>query len=173
MGTFTAQILVGTPHQNHGGITPTHCLFLSENSRPAWVLLPQNIFEPSPNLKNDKITWIPTVENMLEDALLMIAMHVIQDKEITGLAEKVFRNKAPHWVALYDDIDELDRIKLYEKCREIGNRFKIVITVMEESSITGQLKVIEDYKMDVEVCKPSFSRMYSAWQNEVQVKGQL
>lgn len=33
MATFTAQILVGSPHPNHGGINPTYSLFLSENSR--------------------------------------------------------------------------------------------------------------------------------------------
>jgi len=74
MATMTAQILVGRPHTNHDGINPTHYLFLSENSRPAWVLVSQNIF-PKEQRDHSRITWIPTVENMLEDALLMIALH--------------------------------------------------------------------------------------------------
>ena len=35
MATLTPQILVGIPHPNHGGINPSHFLFLSENNRPA------------------------------------------------------------------------------------------------------------------------------------------
>lgn len=41
MAAYTAQALVGQAHPNHGGITPTHRLYLSENSRPAWILLPE------------------------------------------------------------------------------------------------------------------------------------
>jgi hypothetical protein len=38
MGTFTAQILIGNNHRYGGGIIPSHAVFLSENSRPAWIL---------------------------------------------------------------------------------------------------------------------------------------
>jgi len=44
MGTLTAQFLVGKTHPNHGGINPTHYLFLSENSRPVFTLLKENIY---------------------------------------------------------------------------------------------------------------------------------
>lgn len=67
MATLTAQILIGEGHPNHDGINPSHYLFLSENSRSAWVLLPENIFSQS-SKRTPKITWIPTVDNMLEDA---------------------------------------------------------------------------------------------------------
>ena len=71
MGTFTAQILVGTPDLYHGGIIPTHYLFLSENDRPAWIL------EDKSGSQN--VVWVPTIEDILEDALLMIAVHVCKD----------------------------------------------------------------------------------------------
>jgi len=45
------------------------------SSRPAWILVSQNIFEEDSAAANS-ITWIPTIENMLEVAFLMIAMHV-------------------------------------------------------------------------------------------------
>lgn len=86
MATLTAQILVGSPHPNHDGLNPSHYLFLSENDRPAWVLVHQNIFEEQ---KTDvgKITWIPTVENMLEDALLMVAIYIQKNHEIIEMAK--------------------------------------------------------------------------------------
>ncbi len=31
------------------------------------------------------------------------------------------------------------------------------------STIRGQLKVLQDYEMDLEVCTPVYSRFYSEW----------
>ena len=70
MGTMTAQILVGSSHPNHDGIQPTHWLFLSENSKSAWVLTSQNIFEE--DITTNQIIWIPSIDNMLEDAFSKI-----------------------------------------------------------------------------------------------------
>jgi hypothetical protein len=170
MATLTAEILVGSPHPNHDGINPTHYMFLSENSRPAWMLVPENIFQETPEAK---ITWIPTIENMLEDALLMIAIHVLKEEEIVKLAEKFFTNTKPHWAELYRDISKEDREALYEKCRKIENKYKIILTVFATSTIHSQLAVLEHYKMDVEVCVPVFSRLYSVWTKKTRITGTL
>jgi len=173
MAALTAQILVGTPHQNHGGINPTHYLFLSENNRPAWILVPENVFNEEPG-KFNKITWVPTLENMLEDALLMIAIHVIKDKELCDLSKKYFRKKASEWAELYEDIDMKDLKKLYKKCSEIGNRHKVVISVFEGSSIrSNHMKTLENYRMDVEVCTPTYLRIYSPWNGKTRIEGSL
>jgi len=74
MASLIAQILIGCPHPNHDRINTTHYLFLSENDRPGWVLVDQNISQEDRS-SLPKITWIPTVENMLEDALLMVSYH--------------------------------------------------------------------------------------------------
>ena len=172
MATLTAQILVGTSHQNHGGIGPTHFLFLSENSQPAWVLVPENIFSPGDD-KITKVTWIPTIENMLEDALLMIAINVLKDKEITELSKKHFKRDVHGSLSLYEDIDPAALKTLYQKCRQLKNRYKIVLTVLEGSSIRGQLKVLKNYGIDMEVCTPLYFRTYSAWKNKIITMGSL
>ena len=172
MATLTAQILVGTSHQNHGGIEPTHFLFLSENSAPAWVLVPENVFNPE-NTNINKITWLPTVENMLEDALLMIAINVLKDKEISELAKEHFKRDIHGSLALYQDIDPSALKTLYQKCRKLKNRYEIVLTVLEGSSIRGQLKVLNSYGIDMEVCTPRYFRNYSAWTDEVITMGSL
>ncbi len=104
MATFTAQILVGSPHPNHGGINPTHSLFLSENSRPAWILV-----DPYPDSgpRNSRIVWIPTLENMLEDALLMIAVYVCKDDGIlVGLTGALVCTFTPVYTSLHPTLHQ-------------------------------------------------------------------
>jgi hypothetical protein len=151
MGTITAQILVGNPHLYHGGIAPSHYLFLSENSRPAWILINQNIIDQSES-KENRIVWIPSVENMLEDALAMIAIHVIKNQQIIDLAQKMYKNiEGPH-LEVYENLTESQRQELYKECRRNENWPKIVVTVLNGSSIKKQVSVLKKYSIDAEVC---------------------
>ena len=168
MATLTAQILVGCPHPNHDGINPTHFLFLSENDRPAWVLVNQNVFRDGG--RDCRITWIPTKEDMLEDAMLMIAIHVLKNRETIEQA-KVFNNDIEKdFVQLYTDLDEAQRKQLYQKCREVSDFPKVIISVFLGSTIDECLPVLEQYKMDVEVCRVGYSRLHSSWTNELRTE---
>jgi hypothetical protein len=172
MGTLTAQILVGSPHVNHDGVQPKNYLFLSENSMPAWILIPQNVF--GEHITTKRITWIPSVENMLEDAFLMIAVHIINNSEIIELAKSFYdKIQQTDRLELYECFNDSQRKQLYEKCRHISKFPKVIISVFRHSTIQKQLKVIEQYKMDVEVCCPIYSRLYSAWTKETSVEGSL
>ena len=96
MAAITATILVGTAHQNHGGIEPTHQLLLSENSRPAYSLFAMHSSQP-------QTVWIPTVEDMLEDGLLMAGLLVVEDPELVAAAG-TFRRGYAERVEMYEDI---------------------------------------------------------------------
>ena len=172
MGTMTAQILIGSAHPNHNGINPTHNIFLSENDRPALILTGENFFKA--NQQNAApITWIPTVEDMLEDALLMIAIHVSRGREIIELA-KGFNDKImDDRLELYFVLDDAQRKQLYTKCRLISDFPKIVISVFRASTMDKQLPILEQYKMDVEVCRVAYSRLRSPWVNDISVQGSL
>lgn len=172
MATLTAQILVGRPHHNHDGLNPTHYVFLSENDRPAWVLVPENIFGDR-RKDEGKVTWIPTVENMLEDALLMVVIHVCKHREVMKLAKSFCPKIESDRIELYSDLDEIQRNELYQKCRQVSDFPKIIISVFKGSTIEKQLGVLEKYKMDVEVCFPIYSRLYSSWVNETRIEGTL
>lgn len=169
VGTITAQILVGSGHPYHDGIEPSHRLYLSENSRPSWILLPENWSGAG----GSKVTWIPTVENSLEDALLMIGIHVVKDPELVALAGQFIRSKENNWVVIHEDVNPENLSLLYRRCRAIENTFKLVITVMRGSLIETQLKILEDYTMDVEVCRPEFVRLYSQWLEQTRIEGEL
>jgi len=151
MGTITAQILVGMQHPNHGGIVPTHFLFLSENSRPAWTLVNQNISDLS-RTEDMRIVWIPSTDNMVEDALVMVAIHVIKDKQIIDLCQRMSKNIVESCLEVYDGLTELQRQEIYQKCRRIKNWPKIIVTVMKGSSIEKQVSILKKYSLDAEVC---------------------
>ena len=177
MGTFTAQILVGRSHPYDGGIIPSHYLFLSENGRSAWILLPQNISifrEGRFRERRRGIVWIPTPENMLEDALLMIAIHVCRNQEVIDIAKR-----------FYPEIDRLSRLELcseiersgleqlYQKCREVVAFPKLAVSVFSSSSIQSKLSVLEKYNMEVEVCVLVYNRWYSCMAKKMYVEGSL
>lgn len=168
MGTFTAQLLVGNAHPYEGGIYGiTHTLQLSENGRPAWVL----------NSKNDAtkntITWIPTLEHMLEDALLMIGLYVWKDEALCNMKEQYFTNQQKNDIELYEDIDPKHLAEMHARCRDISSRTKIVMSVFEGSTIQTQLPVIYAYDHDFEVCLSVYQKAYSVWSGKREERGVL
>jgi len=171
MATLTAQILIGSSHPNHNGIYPTHYLFLSENSRPVWLLVSENIRRKSSFTR--RIIWIPTIENMLDDAFLMIAIHVKMDSDMIKLAESFHKNIHKDRLELYENLTIFQRKQLYEKSRQLSDFPKIIISVFQDSSIKAQLKILAQYRMDVEVCFPKYTRLFSHWSKETKVEGFL
>lgn len=172
MGTVTAQILIGSSHPNHGGIHPTHFLFLMENDHPSWTLVNENFFKEGQG-DIQGLTWIPTVENTLEDAILMTAIHVSKSPTIIDLAKNFNSAIEMDHVQLYSVLEESQREQLYLKCRSLSDFPKVVISVLRGSMIDRQLTVMEQYKMDVEICRVVYSRLYSPWTNKTRIEGSL
>ncbi len=172
MATLTAQILIGRSHPNSGGINPTHYLFFSENDRPAWVLVPENIFSRGSDQTEGKVVWIPTADNPLEDAMLMIAIYVLKDEGIVELAKRSFQSLEDR-VELTEDVDRALLEELYRKSRALRADHKIVLTLLNDSFIHGHLRVLEQYSMEIEVCSTIYSRLYSRWEEEWRVQGSL
>lgn len=167
MGTYTASILVGKEDIYHGGIIPTHQLFLSENDKPAWVLTEMD----SENRSSRKIVWVPTLENMLEDALLMVAIYVLKDKEVVEKAERCFKISLYdyyNYIELYSHIEDDDRRELYRLCKRVFHKYelKLTLTVMLGSYILKQIHVLREYPVECEVCITKFARSRNYWGNK-------
>ena len=162
--------MIGRSHLYHGGIGPSRTPYLSENSTPAWILVPTSTTGVS-RPDDTRIVWNPTVEHMLEDGLLMIAIHVLKAENVLKLARGAFQSKDMNQVALYDDIDANRLLELHQTCRRLAKWYKIVVTILDGSTILRQVPVLEEYAMEVEVCLPVFLRDYSAWTEETVVKG--
>jgi hypothetical protein len=150
MATLTAQILVGQSHPNHGGIIPTHQLFLSENSRPAWLL---NEIDSGKTIAR----WIPTLEHMLEDGIVMILRHVpnVQATDLTAA-------DLPTDLELYE-ISDSKRQRMYDGLRSCQIGCKLILTVFSGSSLEQHLRVLKEISVAVEVCTGVFKREHSPW----------
>ena len=74
---------------------------------------------------------------------------------------------------LRSDLDDDQRDRLYQKCRELSAFPKMMISIFRSSTIEKQLIVLENYKMEIEVCTPIYSRLYSRWTENFQIEGSL
>ncbi len=165
-------MLVGRSHPNSGGINSTHYLFFSENDRSAWILVPENVFEWGPERSTERIVWIPTIENALEDALLMVAIYVLEDQGIRELAGDRLPRRSNH-LEVYEAFSRPLLEELYSKSRALTADYKTVLTLLNGSAIRQQLPVLEHYKMEVEVCVAAYSRLYSEWEEGWRTEGSL
>ncbi len=163
----SAQIIVGMAHKNSGGIIFDKMIWLSENGRPALILKES---------EGKERIWIPTLENTIEDALLMIAIFVVKDEEELETLKEINDVTADEHVEIYEAFTEDQRNRLYLANRKaLGkyNDLKIVLTVLDGSSFRNQLPVLEHYDINMEVCLSVYSRTYSEWQEKVVVNGSL
>ena len=162
MATWTAQILVGNSHPNHGGITAGYQLFLSENDRPCWECFP--IFPPRLGevLKNEGHTvWIPPGPgSILECGLLMVALHCFDpmarlpvNKELVSSAKSMSKKIMDKFVDMSILTDKQFK-ELYDMAKkiELDDSDKLIVTVLAGSSITERLKELKKHKYDFEVC---------------------
>ena len=179
MATWTAQILVGKGHPNHGGIMAGYQLFLSENHRPCWECFP---IGPSPRgqvLKNEGHTvWVPPgSESILECGLLMVALHCLDsvgpvtvNKELVSSAKSMSKKIMDKFVdfnmdkiltdkqfkELYDMAKKMRKIPYDESVKDRDSRIKLIVTIFGGSSIAGQEKEFKKHKYNVEIA-------YSEW----------
>ena len=175
MGTWTAQILVGRSHPNHGGIGARYQLFLGENSRPCWECFPIGPSSPGQVWKNEGHTvWVPpSPENILKCGLLMVALHCFDpmgsqavNKELVNsaksMSKEIMDKRVDFDQGRYDEIkDKMSPIltdkqfkELYDMAKKIkiNDSTKLIVTVLAGSSITGQIKELKKHKYDFEVC---------------------
>lgn len=171
MGTWTAQILVGSDHPYHGGIVAHHQLFLRENDMPVWICYPMELAREG---TRNKICWIPSsVPNILKDGLLMIELHCGGSKTITRKARTFSKKIMDEEVYLHKILTDEQVAELHQMVRDRGSGAKLVITVLEESTLAGQLEELNDHSFPLEVCRTTFIRSYSPFNQESFVGGDL
>ena len=157
--TITAQLLIGDRHPEQAGIIPSHYLFLSENHNYFWILVSEN-YSDGKNPKSFKVKWDTSEENMLKDAMLMIGLYVIKDKELLnnvhGVDPELLKiAKDMKWPkGEFDDsrINPARRKELYEKCRSIKNWPRMILSIFGATAFAVHLDELKNCPGMIEIC---------------------
>ena len=166
MPDITAQILIEDPEGIRGHYTQFSRILLLEGSTPVWI----SQRERHPDYSMRRIVWTATVENMLDDALVMAAVHVLENEQI--LASLMgFLKKGYQGLSLYDDLTQQQREALYAQCKEIFRDQKIIVMVFEDSSVQQCLSTLQDYQMDCQVLMPAYRQRRYFFNQELVVRG--
>ena len=156
MHTLTAHILIG-PGTSDGLGVPSHALYLTEHSAPIWTLAATGIRGRGPQVV-EKLAWIPTVHDMLEDGLLMLGLHVAGFPELRQLADRYFKEDWRGEVEMWRDITPDHLRELHALNRQQDWQEHLAITVMFNSTIMNQLGALRQYRFGLDLCTWRFWR---------------
>jgi hypothetical protein len=148
MATITAFILIGTAHQNHSGIIPTHYIALYESDNPSLSL---HKFDGNKEI----IRIRPPVEKLVDNIYLLIHTFILR-AEVNST--EGMNGKEIH--KLYNDR------KKYFTCEEIIENLKtydlkVVFNILVGSTLLNNLDRIKNYPSDFEITTPKFRKEYS------------
>jgi len=164
MASITALAHLGFAHPNDGGLRPEYLFQLSEGDRPGWVLDPAFVFrQDEQRLKLKRpLVWIPTLEHMAEDLLVMIGVHILRDEPLLDLMRGCGIGPFTTQLELYSVPTEV-RDALYARCQVYEGRWKLALSVLDGSSLHHALSSLSKYKFQLEVCRSSFVRYVDRW----------
>ena len=151
MATTTSFILAGKSHPNDGGINIYHCIQLTEGSAPAYTMrawVEDELIYPDMAKDKTKV-MIPTIENALDDLLLMIMVWAVKD-----MSDVYF--SVNDRIEMYSIADE-ERFKLYALSKQLAAKtaLKLVINLIDSKSLLNenQLAQLADYSIEFQVLK--------------------
>ena len=151
-GQLTAFFLIGEPEQFYGKINEVFLLNLYENSKPMYVLRPQNS-----EWKEIDIAFIPTVEFMLDDAFVILSAYYLQDQSIKDVFNSYCNNEQEDKPLNFNEIPLEKRLILYNMTHELNwQNTKITLTMFAQSSLK-QLINYEHYRDILEVFQPKLT----------------
>lgn len=180
MATCTAQITIGGFPGGWGGdnlgIGPERIMYLVEGGRAAWVL-ERVVHNSDEEGFTEPVTWVPHgPDRLLADALVMIAAVVEGNAEVRERLAQLFSagKTDERGDGSYVDLTELDADSLreLEEAAATAVQSKLVVTVMNGSSVVGQLALLERCSMIAEVCMASWVRQPDVDGN-IQTGGEL
>lgn len=155
MATTTAIILIGKAHQNSSGINPTHLIRLSENDRPALILQTLEGNEKS-------IVIVPTLENIVDDIYLMIAVFILNGIKPT---KNINNNKR---ISIDEILDNSERRSLYTESKKLIEKIeiKVVFNILDGSHLLNHIDIIKSYPKDIEITISTFKKEFNAWESK-------
>lgn len=157
MRETTAEIWIGRDQSTDwagtkGGINATHLLLLRENSRPAWMLLPGNLYDSNPpSIKSSKV-WIPTQENPIQDALLLFAFLGAKVPEIRAVFNEFEKSRVKSRIDLPAKFPRGVPKSIYTASQRHLKGWHVVISAGSYSLAFRDLEVLSKYSgLNIEI----------------------
>lgn len=172
MSACTCYAMIGRASREGEGLRATHTIRLIEGSQPAWKLeIPALLEEGKPARE---IMWIPSLEHMFEDLIVMFGIHLIKTPELLDVAAEAGVDLMGNRVTINGLPDEL-RKALYAAARAVDGDFKLALMIFEGSHLyrPRALSVLKEFVMDVEICRMTYKRVRTAWSDSVCEEGAL
>ena len=156
MAAITALVFVGYSHPNDGGLRPVVTIEYSEGDRPAFTF-PRHSGDKRDT--SSRFVLIPSLENMLDDLLMIIAYREIQDSTVVTYLDS-FCNENVEQIGrleVYKKLTPGQRTELYEHVKKINCFPKVGICLFNGSELLGTVEHIKEYTMEYEDCTPSLT----------------
>lgn len=162
MRATTAEIWIGPDQSSswngtHSGINATHLMLLRENSRPAWMLLPGNLYDANPPSKTRASVWVPTISKPLQDALLLFAVMGAKVTEVRAVLNEFEKSRNKSRVNLAEKFPRGLPKQIYSACQRHLEGWRMIVSVGEYSLARGDIASLASYegvKTEVRLSRP-------------------
>jgi hypothetical protein len=175
MGAVTAVILIGQPHPKKGGNRAFAQIHLEEGDRPALVLrwLCPPISRAKASFRN--FTMIPTLENTLDDSILMVAYAVTGHSAVVDKVNRLTNDIAAdsRHLTMYKDFTPAGRQSIYATLKKLDDLPKVTWCLFDGSLLNSSISHLAKYHLECEVTHSVFAREYAVWTEGWSIKGGL
>ena len=157
MRETTAEIWIGKDQSTdwmgtQGGINASHLLLLRENSRPAWMLLPGNLYDSEPPLIKSSKVWNPTLENPVQDALLLFAVLGAKVPEVRAVFNEFEKSRVKSRIDLGAKFPRGVPKSVYRASQRHLNGWHVIVSAGSYSLAFRDLEALSQYSgLNVEV----------------------
>lgn len=169
MATYTAQILVGYGHPNDDELTYVRrpdVFWLSENSRPCWTACHGG----------QKRVWIPSrSDSILDDGLLMVSALVFDIPNLTDALSETRVALSDGHVELSASLSDEQHQRLVELVKHGSEQHsaKLILSIFAHSSLLSRVHRLAEYRFQMEVLRPTYTRLYNRWRDAILESGSL
>ena len=157
MRETTAEIWIGEDQSTDwmgtkGGINARYLMLLRENSRPAWMLLPGNLYDTKPPIIGSPKVWNPTIENPIHDALLFFAVMGAKVPEVRAVFNEFEKSRSKSRIDLAAKFPRGVPKQIYSASQRHLNGWHVVVSAGSYSLASRNLDALSLYPgLNIEV----------------------
>jgi hypothetical protein len=150
MRETTSEIWIGPDQSSdwigtQGGINATHLLLLRENSQPAWMLLPGNLYDAKPLTIGPAKVWVPTPKTPIQDALLLFAVLGAKVPEVCAVMNEFEKSRSKVRLNLAQKFPRGVPKQVHSACQRHLKGWHVLVSVGDYSLAAKDLSALSAY----------------------------